>query len=55
MKLATNAQNANRLNGRKANPFNLPRSVKAKDIMISIALNIAMTPNNCSYIVILFK
>jgi hypothetical protein len=46
MKLVTNIQKAILLNGLNCNPFNLPRSVKAKDIIISKALNIARTPIN---------
>lgn len=48
MKLATKIQKAIWLKGRKISPLSLPRSVQAKEIMISTALNIARTPKSLS-------
>jgi hypothetical protein len=45
-KLATNAQKAILLKGLNWKPFVLPKSAKGNNIILNIAANIAITPNN---------
>lgn len=45
-KLATKPQKTNLDKGLNCEPLDLPMSVKANIIMIKIALNMAITPNN---------
>jgi hypothetical protein len=45
-KLATNAQKAILLKGLNWKPFVLPKSLKGNTIILKIAENIAITPNN---------
>ena len=45
-KLDTKPQKANLDKGLNCEPLDLPKAVKAKTIIIKMALNIAITPNN---------
>jgi hypothetical protein len=44
--LATKHQKTNLDKGLNCEPLDLPKSVKANTIIINIALNMAITPNN---------
>jgi hypothetical protein len=46
MKLTTNIQKTNLVNGLNCKPFDLPKSVIGNNIIAKIAANIAITPNN---------